>query len=65
MILKYLKFTVIIFLFTFVLFPQEKIKTEANSDLILYTNKEGLPTTSISDLVQTKDGYIWTPGIAK
>ncbi len=44
-------------------FTQQKLKTEANSDLILYTNKEGLPTTNISDFVQTKDGFIWISGI--
>ena len=42
---------------------QQKQKTEANADLIEYTNKEGLPTTSISNVVQTKDGYIWISGI--
>ncbi len=42
---------------------QQKQKTEANADLIEYTNKEGLPTTNISTVVQTKDGYIWISGI--
>jgi signal transduction histidine kinase len=43
--------------------PQERQKTEANSDLIEYTNKEGLPSTNISNIVQTKDGFIWISGI--
>ena len=63
--IKILKYILLSFLFassTFMV-AQQKIKTEANSDLILYTNKEGLPTTNISDFVQTKDGYIWISGI--
>jgi signal transduction histidine kinase len=45
------------------MFSQERQKTEANSDLIEYTNKEGLPSTNISNIVQTKDGYIWISGM--
>jgi signal transduction histidine kinase len=44
-------------------FSQEKLKTEANADLVEYTNKEGLPSTNISKIVQTKDGFIWISGI--
>lgn len=57
------------FLFACVIFipsltySQEKQKTEANADLIEYTYKEGLPSTNISKIVQTKDGYIWISGI--
>lgn len=42
---------------------QQKQKTEASADLIEYTNKEGLPTTNISNIVQTKDGFIWISGV--
>ncbi len=42
---------------------QQRQKTLANSDIVEYTNKEGLPTTSIQDIVQTKDGYIWISGL--
>jgi signal transduction histidine kinase len=45
------------------LFSQERKKTEANSDFIEYTNKEGSPSTNISKIVQTKDGFIWISGI--
>ncbi|MDP2364195.1 MAG: hypothetical protein Q8M94_10555, partial [Ignavibacteria bacterium] len=53
----------ILFLFSSVLISQQKLKTEANADLIEYTNKEGLPTTNISNIVQTKYGFIWISGI--
>lgn len=52
-----------LFVFTSIIISQQKQKTEANSDLIEYTNKEGLPSTAISNMVQTKDGYIWISGI--
>ncbi|MFA7229442.1 MAG: two-component regulator propeller domain-containing protein, partial [Melioribacteraceae bacterium] len=42
---------------------QQRQKTEANSDIVEYTNKEGLPTTNISNIVRTKDGYIWISGV--
>lgn len=42
---------------------QQKIKTESNADIIDYTNKEGLPTTNISKVIHTKDGYVWISGI--
>jgi len=42
---------------------QTKIKTEANADIVEYTSKDGLPTTNISKIFQTKDGYIWLSGI--
>ena len=60
--LKY-KSAVVILLVSSIAFSQQKSKTEANSDIIEYTNKEGLPTTNISNIVQTKDGYIWLSGI--
>ncbi|TSA30630.1 MAG: hypothetical protein D4R68_00435 [Ignavibacteriales bacterium] len=52
-----------LFLISSFAFPQQRQKTEANSDIVEYTNKEGLPTTNISNIVQTKDGYIWLSGI--
>ena len=42
---------------------QQRIKTEAEADIIEYTNKQGLPTTNISNIVQTKEGYIWLSSI--
>ncbi len=42
---------------------QQRIKTEADADIIEYTNKQGLPTTNISNIVQTKEGYIWISSI--
>lgn len=59
---KYISILVL-FVFSALLTSQQKQKTEANADLIEYTNKEGLPTTNIANLVQTKDGYIWISGI--
>ncbi len=56
---------IILVMFSFLSFAQQKQKTEANADLIEYTNKEGLPTTNISAVVQTKDGYIWISGIER
>ncbi len=55
--------TILLFLVSSFVFSQQKQKTEANSDIVEYTNKEGLPTTNISNIVQTKDGYIWISGI--
>lgn len=52
-----------IIFFISISFAQQKIKTEANSDIINYTNKEGLPSTNISKVVHTRDGYIWISGI--
>ena len=60
--LRYLTIS-FLFLISSLIFPQQKQKTEANSDLVEYTNKEGLPTTNISKIVQTKDGFIWISGI--
>ena len=54
-------FTLIVFIS--ISFAQQKIKTESNADIINYTNKEGLPTTNISKVVHTRDGYIWISGI--
>ena len=42
---------------------QTRHKTEANADIVEYTTQDGLPTTNISNIVQTKDGYIWITGI--
>ncbi len=44
-------------------YTQQKSKTEANADLVEYTNKEGLPSTNYSNITQTKDGYIWISGV--
>jgi hypothetical protein len=38
---------------------QTKSKTEANADIVEYTNKDGLLTTNFSNIIQTKDGYLW------
>ena len=54
---------IVLFLFSFTMVPQQKQKTEANADLIEFTNKEGLPSTNISQIVQTNDGYIWISGM--
>lgn len=62
LIFKYLIISVL-FIFSSAILSQQKQKTEANADLIEYTNKEGLPTTNISNVVQTKDGFIWISGI--
>jgi len=52
-----------LFLISSFTFSQQRQKTEANADIVEYTNKEDLPTTNISNIVQTKDGYIWLSGI--
>jgi serine phosphatase RsbU (regulator of sigma subunit) len=48
-----------LFLFSSAIFSQQKLKTEANADIVEYTNREGLPTTNITNGIQTKDGFIW------
>lgn len=50
-------------IFINIAFAQQRIKTEADADIIEYTNKQGLPTTNISNIVQTKDGYVWLSSI--
>lgn len=42
---------------------QEKHRTEANANLVRYTHKDGLPSTNIAKIAQTKDGFIWISGI--
>jgi len=42
---------------------QEKHKTEAYANIVEYTSRDGLPTTNISKVEQTKDGYIWISGM--
>ena len=44
-------------------FSQTHIKTEANADISEYTSKDGLPLNNLSNIVQTKDGYIWLSGV--
>ena len=44
-------------------FSQQKLKTEANADIVEYTNREGLPTTNITNGIQTKDGFIWISSV--
>ena len=55
--------TIFILLITLNLYAQQKIKTEAGAEIVEYSNKDGLPTTDFSDIVQTKDGYIWISGV--
>lgn len=61
----YLKFLLIsvLLLGGFEAFSQQKYKTEANADFVEYTNREGLPSSNLANIVQTKDGYIWLSGI--
>ncbi len=59
---KYLLISCIV-CFTTLLFAQQKQKTEANADIVEYTNKEGLPTTNITNGIQTKDGFIWISSV--
>ena len=61
-LLKYLTIALGIMV-SFPIVAQQRIKTEANSDIVQYSNKEGLPTTNISNIVQTRDGYIWLSGV--
>lgn len=42
---------------------QTKSKTEANADIVEDTNKDGLPTTNFSNIIQTKDGYLWISSV--
>ena len=52
-----------IFVFSSLLSAQQKLKTEANADIVEYTNREGLPTTNITNGIQTKDGFIWISSV--
>lgn len=38
---------------------QQKYKSERNADMVEYTSRDGLPTSNISSVAQTPDGYIW------
>jgi hypothetical protein len=60
--LKYL-IILVIFIFSSSILSQQKLKTEANADIVEYTNKEGLPTTNITNGIQTKDGFIWISSV--
>lgn len=64
-IIKKLNFIgfVLIFYLYMQIYSQTRYKTEANADIVEYTTQDGLPTTNISNIVQTKDGYIWITGI--
>ncbi|HCY75526.1 MAG TPA: hypothetical protein DHV28_06360 [Ignavibacteriales bacterium] len=53
----------LIFVFSSSIISQQKLKTEANADIVEYTNKEGLPTTNLSNGIQTKDGFIWISSV--
>jgi len=61
----FFKNIIILFLFIFssLLISQQKIKTEANADIVEYTNREGLPTTNLTNGIQTKDGFIWISSV--
>lgn len=54
---------VLLFFIHLQIYSQTRHKTEANADIVEYTTQDGLPTTNISNIVQTKDGYIWITGI--
>ncbi len=45
------------------LFAQQKYKSERNADIVEYTSRDGLPTTNISNIVETKDGFIWISSV--
>ncbi len=59
------KIFILLFLvfFSSAIFSQQKLKTEANADIVEYTNREGLPTTSITNGIQTNDGFIWISSV--
>lgn len=65
MTLKFYNEKIILFLFVFssLLISQQKQKTEAHADIVEYTNREGLPTTNITNGIQTKDGFIWISSV--
>jgi serine phosphatase RsbU (regulator of sigma subunit) len=44
-------------------FAQRMLKSERNADIVEFSSRDGLPTTNISNIVQTNDGYIWISGI--
>ncbi len=53
----------ILFFLTGYSLPQERHKSEANADIVEYTNQDGLPSNNFSNIIQTKDGYIWISGV--
>ena len=53
----------VIFVLSSSILSQQKLKTEANADIVEYTNREGLPTTNITNGIQTKDGFIWISSV--
>lgn len=58
------RLTVIMFLCASIfIVPQERHKSEANADIVEYTNQDGLPSNNFSNIIQTKDGYIWLSGV--
>ena len=53
----------LLLVFSTLMIAQQKLKTEANADIVEYTNKEGLPTTNLTNGIQTKDGFIWISSV--
>lgn len=41
------------------IYAQQNSKSERNADIVEYTSRDGLPTSNISSVAQTPDGYIW------
>lgn len=59
-----------LFLLAFLIFSeasqlhaQKFHKSERDADIVEYTGQEGLPSTNLSNIVQTPDGYVWLSGI--
>jgi len=50
---------IILLLFICSVNAQQKYKSERNADIVEYTSRDGLPTSNISSVAQTPDGYIW------
>ena len=50
---------IILFLHIDSIRAQQNYKSERNADIVEYTIRDGLPTSNISSVAQTSDGYIW------
>ena len=58
-----LSFVLIYLLSILSIIAQTIHNTEANAEIVEYTNRDGLPSSNFSNIIQTNDGYIWVSGI--
>ena len=59
MTLRAIGWPVVVSLYTSVALATESVRSLSEYSLNSWTKKDGLPLNSISEIVQTRDGYLW------